>query len=84
MIKNFIFDFGNVLTQYDPIAWATNIMAVSYTHLALIAVGSDDICIVFTFLNVQYIGNQIRINVCRWNGIRLVQYIILEAAADIN
>ena len=26
MIKNFIFDFGNVLTQYDPIAWATNIM----------------------------------------------------------
>ena len=25
MIKNFIFDFGNVLTQYDPIAWATNI-----------------------------------------------------------
>ena len=26
MIKNFIFDFGNVLTQYDPVAWATDIM----------------------------------------------------------
>lgn len=26
MINNFIFDFGNVLTQYDPVAWATDIM----------------------------------------------------------
>ena len=26
MIKNIIFDFGNVLTKYDPIAWASTIM----------------------------------------------------------
>lgn len=26
MIKNIIFDFGNVLTQYDPVAWASQLM----------------------------------------------------------
>lgn len=26
MIKNVIFDFGNVLTQYDPVAWAADVM----------------------------------------------------------